>query len=95
MEPKRDYVILVYLLLSLAVYFTDSIFLSVILLHLNIFSTWGLCVFHDALFVHNNKHNTTKTDLAVCFRVKALDDAFSAALQPLTRAIEAMFLLVC
>lgn len=38
-EPKRDYVILAYLLMSLAVYFTDNIHLAVILLHFNIFST--------------------------------------------------------
>lgn len=39
-EPKRDFVILAYLLMSIAVYFTDSIHLSLILLHFNIFSTY-------------------------------------------------------
>lgn len=37
-EPKRDYVILAYLLMSIAVYFTDNTHLALILLHFNIFS---------------------------------------------------------
>lgn len=43
-EPKRDFVILGYLLMSIAVYFTDNIHLALILLHFNIFSTLCVCV---------------------------------------------------
>lgn len=89
-EPKRDYVILAYLLMSIAVYFTDSIHLALILLHFNIFSACGYG--HWAYLVW--PYALQPTDLAVCFRVKALDDAFAAAVHPVGDAIEAMFLLV-
>lgn len=43
---------------------------------------------------HRPRARQCPVDLAVCFRVKSLDDAFGKVLTPLEQAIEAMFLLV-